>query len=165
MAKCNDCPTPDTCDRYGCQFIRPYIMLQKQVELCGKIKTFQLQNNLMLPKIVTLCGSTKFKDDFFKANERLTLLGYIVLSVGFFMHSDSRSIEPQVKEQLDDLHKRKIDISDSIFVLNVGGYIGESTQSEITYALSQGKDVEYLEPVDEYVNIKERTTLVMAFQS
>ena len=140
-------------------------MLQKQVELCGKIKSFQIENNLMQPKIVTLCGSTKFKEEFFKANERLTLSGYIVLSVGFFMHSDSRIIDAAVKEQLDELHKRKIDISDSILVLNVGGYIGESTQSEITYALSQGKDVEYLEPVDEYVNIKERTTLVMAFQS
>ncbi len=52
------------------------------------------------------------------------------------------------KEMLDDMHKRKIDMADSIYVINVGGYIGESTRSEIEYARKTGKGVEYMEPVD-----------------
>jgi len=47
---------------------------------------------------------------------------------------------------LDDMHKRKIDMADSIFVINVGGYIGESTRSEIEYAKKNGRGVQYLEP-------------------
>ena len=51
-------------------------------------------------------------------------------------------------EMLDDMHKRNIDMADGIFVINGGGYIGESTRSEIEYALSQGKTVNYLEKVE-----------------
>ena len=54
----------------------------------------------------------------------------------------------KTKEMLDDMHKRKIDMADSIYVINVGGYIGDSTKSEIEYAREHGKKVEYLEPVD-----------------
>ena len=99
--------------------------------------------------VVTLCGSTRFKEDFLEAQEVLTLAGYIVLSVGLFGHADnkygSRSA-PEVKEMLDDMHKRKIDMSDSIYVINRGGYIGESTRSEIDYAIRTGKQVDYMYP-------------------
>lgn len=100
-------------------------------------------------KVVTLCGSTKFKEEFIKATRDLTLKGYIVLSVGLFGHADGEydtTITPEVKIMLDKLHKRKIDMSDSIFVINKGGYIGESTKSEIEYAIATGRKVEYLEP-------------------
>lgn len=97
-------------------------------------------------KIITLCGSTKFKEAFLKAQKDLTLQGNIVISVGLFGHSGDNEVwTNNMKEMLDDMHKRKIDMSDEIFVINVDGYIGTSTQSEIEYALSKGKIVKYLE--------------------
>ena len=106
-------------------------------------------------KVVTLCGSTRFKDEFMKAQKDLTLKGYIVISVGLFGHSgDSEVWEnmdegtlTKTKEMLDDMHKRKIDMADEIFVINVGGYVGDSTKSEIEYATKPGKKVNYLEEV------------------
>mgnify|MGYP004468352219 FL=1 len=104
-------------------------------------------------KVITLCGSTRFKDEFYKIQKDLTLKGNIVISVGLFGHSgDSEVWEnmdegtlTKTKEMLDDMHKRKIDMADEIFVINVNGYIGDSTKSEIEYATKQGKKVNYLE--------------------
>ena len=99
-------------------------------------------------KVITLCGSTRFKDEFLEVQKRLTLEGNIVISVGLFGHSgDDEVWTPGTKEMLDNMHKRKIDMADGIFVINVGGYIGESTRSEIDYAIRNGKTVEYLEKV------------------
>lgn len=94
-------------------------------------------------KVVTLCGSTKFKDDFMKVQKDLTLQGYIVISVGCFGHSGDVFTDEQ-KIMLDDMHKRKIDMADEIFVINVNGYIGDNTKSEIEYAKEHGKKVTYL---------------------
>lgn len=100
-------------------------------------------------KVITLCGSTRFKDAFIEAQKDLTLKGNIVISVGLFGHSgDNEVFTEGVKEMLDDMHKRKIDMADEIFVINVGGYIGTSTASEIEYAESTGKPVRYLEPME-----------------
>ncbi|MGI5892247.1 MAG: hypothetical protein ACOX7H_05890 [Bacillota bacterium] len=104
-------------------------------------------------KVITLCGSTRFKDEFMEAQKRLTLEGNIVISVGLFGHAgDSEVWEnmdegtlTKTKEMLDDMHKRKIDMADEIYVINVGGYIGSSTRSEIEYAIATGKTVRYLE--------------------
>ena len=104
-------------------------------------------------KVITLCGSTKFKDEFLKAQKDLTLKGNIVISVGLFGHSGDFEVWENMdegtltktKEMLDDIHKRKIDMSDEIFVINVNGYIGDSTKSEIEYAIKTGKKVNYLE--------------------
>lgn len=104
--------------------------------------------------VITLCGSTRFKDAFLQAQKELTLQGNIVISVGLFGHSgDSEVWEnmdegtlTKTKEMLDDMHKRKIDMADRIFVINVGGYIGSSTRSEIDYAKAHGIPVDYLEP-------------------
>ena len=106
-------------------------------------------------KVITLCGSTKFKDEFLREQKRLTLESNIVISVGLFGHSgDSEVWEnmsegdlTQTKLMLDDMHKRKIDMSDEIFVINKGGYIGTSTRSEIEYAISTGKKVVYMENI------------------
>ena len=96
-------------------------------------------------KIITLCGSTKFMDEFIAEQKRLTLEGYIVISVGLFGHSGDNEVWSEgTKEMLDEMHKRKIDLSDEIFVINVGGYVGSSTQSEIEYAKQAGKIVKYL---------------------
>ncbi len=105
--------------------------------------------------IITLCGSTRFKDEFMEAQKRLTLEGNIVISVGLFGHSGDQEVWENMdegtltktKEMLDDMHKRKIDMADSIFVINVGGYIGDSTRSEIEYAKARNKIIKYLEPV------------------
>ena len=107
--------------------------------------------------VVTLCGSTRFKDEFMEAQKRLTLEGNIVISVGLFGHSGDQEVWENMdegtltktKEMLDDMHKRKIDMADAIFVINVGGYIGESTRSEIEYAKMHGKEIKYLEDHDE----------------
>ncbi len=108
-------------------------------------------------KIITLCGSTRFKDEFMEAQKRLTLAGNIVISVGLFGHSGDNEVWENMdegtltktKEMLDDMHKRKIDMADEIFVINVGGYIGSSTRSEIDYAMASGKPVHYLEEIQE----------------
>ena len=98
-------------------------------------------------KVITLCGSTRFKDEFIETQKRLSLQGNIVISVGLFGHSGDKEVwQDGVKEMLDDMHKRKIDMADSIYVINVGGYIGSSTHSEIEYAIAHRKTVEYLEP-------------------
>lgn len=108
--------------------------------------------------VITLCGSTKFKDAFMEAQKRLTLEGNIVISVGLFGHSGDdevwdgmdKGMRSKTKEILDDMHKRKIDMADEIYVINVGGYVGESTISEIRYAAEHGKmikSLEYLSPL------------------
>ena len=96
--------------------------------------------------VITLCGSTRFKEQFLEAQKRLTLEGNIVISVGLFGHSGDNEVWTEgTKQMLDDMHKRKIDLADSIYVINVGGYIGESTRSELEYARKNGKRIEYLE--------------------
>ena len=101
-------------------------------------------------KVITLCGSTRFKDAFMEAQKRLTLAGNIVISVGLFGHSgDDEVWREGTKEMLDDMHKRKIDMAEEIFVINVGGYIGSSTRSEIEYAAAAGKNIRYLEQQDD----------------
>lgn len=96
--------------------------------------------------VVTLCGSTKFKDDFLEQQKRLTLEGNIVISVGLFGHSGDTEVWTKgMKEMLDDMHKRKIDLADEIFVINKNKYIGESTKSEIEYAIKTNKKVNYME--------------------
>lgn len=103
-------------------------------------------------RVITLCGSTRFKNEFMDTQKRLTLEGNIVISVGLFGHSGDNEVWENMdegtltktKEMLDDMHKRKIDMADEIFVINVDGYIGESTRSEIEYAKKTGKPVNYL---------------------
>ncbi len=100
-------------------------------------------------KVITLCGSTRFKDAFMKTQKHLTLEGNIVISVGLFGHSGDNEVWTDgTKEMLDDMHKRKIDMADEIYVINVGGYIGASTKSEIKYAEATGKTVRYLEETE-----------------
>lgn len=100
-------------------------------------------------KVITLCGSTRFRDAFMEAQKKLTLEGYIVISVGLFGHSgDNEALDRVTKLMLDNMHKSKIDLADEIFVVNLGGYIGESTKSEIDYAIAGNKVVRYLENPD-----------------
>ena len=106
------------------------------------------------PTVICLCGSTRFPDAFALANAHLSMLGNIVISVGLlghadeprgarFLTSDGDESTPE-KQQLDQLHFRKIDLADEIFVINVADYIGSSTKREIAYAEQQGKAVRYM---------------------
>ena len=106
-------------------------------------------------KVGTLCGCTRFNLQFMEAQKRLTLAGYIVISVGRFGHAGDQEgwdgmdegTLSKTKEILDDMHKRKIDMADEIYVINVGGYIGDSTRSEIQYAEEHGKPVRYYQNI------------------
>ena len=100
--------------------------------------------------VITLCGSTKFKDDFIRIQKELILRGNIVLSLGLFGHSGDVIVwEGRNKKMLDDMHLQMIDMADEIFIINVGGYIGESTANEIEYAKSKNKIINYLEANNE----------------
>jgi hypothetical protein len=98
------------------------------------------------PEVVCLCGSTRFKETYREENQRLTMEGKVVLSCGVFGHADDVEFSEGDKEMLDALHKQKIDLADRIHVINVDGYVGDSTQSEIEYARVNGKNISWLEP-------------------
>lgn len=98
-------------------------------------------------KIITLCGSIKFKEMFLKIQESLTLNGNIVLTPNFFNNIKKEEISLDTKKMLDEMHRQKIDMSDEIYVINLDGYIGESTKSEIEYAKANGKKISYLEDI------------------
>jgi hypothetical protein len=102
------------------------------------------------PKIVCLCGSTRFMEAFQRANYMEGLAGRIVLSICCMTTSDAAKLEswgtsPETKKKLDELHKAKIRMCDEVYVLNVGDYIGETTADEIAYAQSLGKPIRWLE--------------------
>lgn len=97
-------------------------------------------------RIITLCGSTKFKEDFIRIQKELTLKGNIIMTVGLFGHSGDNEVwEDGMKELMDDMHKRKILMSDEIYVINKDGYIGESTKSEIEFAKKHNKIITYMQ--------------------
>ncbi len=105
--------------------------------------------NTARPVIVCLCGSTRFAEAFHDANLRETLAGRIVLTVGCDFKSDTDlllagQLTQEDKARLDELHLRKIDLADEILILNVGGYLGESTRHEWHYAEAQGKRIRWL---------------------
>lgn len=100
--------------------------------------------------IVCLCGSSRFYEAYQQANYEETMAGKIVLSIGFYPHAkghgEMEGCTPEQKVELDKLHKDKIDMADEILVLNVGGYFGDSTRSEIAHAKREGKTIRWLEP-------------------
>ncbi len=154
-------PPTDTCvcgyrctddDKYDEFAIIPWGELQTAIKTAAdQIEMQQRERVEKRPRIVCLCGSTRFKDAFDEANYQETMAGKIVLSVGFYMHATDNQhgghigATPEQKIALDELHKRKIDLADEVLILNVGGYIGESTQSELDYATESGKIIRYLE--------------------
>ena len=95
------------------------------------------------PKIVCLCGSTRFWQTFQRINHQETMAGNIVLAPGCDGHRHAITVEQ--KKALDELHFRKIDLADEVYVININRYIGESTKNEIVYAIKHGKPIRYLE--------------------
>ena len=102
--------------------------------------------------VVTLCGSTKFYDDFMIAQRELSAEGNVVLSCSIYHHSKDKDywefLSDNRKAELYELlkmeHFQRIDMSDVIFVVNPGGYIGELTATEIEYARAAGKGIMYM---------------------
>jgi hypothetical protein len=107
------------------------------------------------PTIICLCGSTRFADHHAIMRWELEKQGAIVLMINYlpawyaeeqgWNGLDHFGEQAGLQKQLDELHFRKIDLCDKVMVINVDGYIGESTRNEIDYAKSQGKPIEYLE--------------------
>ena len=119
-------------------------------ELVDWIETVRNRISKEGPTLVCLCGSTRFMDAFTEAAWRETLKGNIVLSIGVCKHAEDHGGEAlgdSVADMLDELHLRKIDLADEVIILNVGGYIGQSTQKELDYAQKHNKPVQFLEPV------------------
>lgn len=98
-------------------------------------------------KVITMCGSLRFEKELMEQSEKLELEGNCVLSVIYPTHEDKDYYTDEQASLLDKLHKQKIDMSDSIFVVNVNGYIGNSTKSEIEYAKAKNKEILYLEKI------------------
>ncbi len=110
--------------------------------------------------IICLCGSTRFTEKMLIKQWELTKQGHIVLTWCALPNSYFENLPgfngdyahggdlEGVKEIVDEVHKRKIDLSDRVLVLNYEGYIGKSTRSEIDYAIAHGKPVEYVEPLE-----------------
>lgn len=108
------------------------------------------------PKVVCFCGSTRFAQWFMIERWKLEKQGIITLGInilpdGYFAGENHHGAEQEgVKDILDDLHLRKIDLADEVFILNVDGYIGESTRRELEYAISIGKPVKYFKPIENH---------------
>lgn len=97
------------------------------------------------PVVICLCGSTKFKNEFMSALRAFTMNGHVVIMPGVFGHADGVYLDKETKKKLDELHFKKIEMSDMVYVINPRGYVGESTKREIAYAKSLGKVIRYLE--------------------
>lgn len=120
------------------------IIAQAQLDKIKSLGCVQLDPNR--PKVICLCGSGRFKDAFEKAEFEETLRGNIVLTIGCNTHDIARTEElKHHKPMLDELHLRKIDLADEVLILNIDGYIGESTRNELEYARKQGKKITYIE--------------------
>lgn len=128
----------DPCNFPNCSYGREEISSQKDTKPAPSEEKSSR-------KVITLCGSTRFKAEFLEMLEILTLCGWIVLLPGYYGHCARFPISDEVKDTLDALHKKKIDMSDAIYVLNIDGYIGESTKDEIQYAKEHNKEIIYYE--------------------
>lgn len=120
----------------------------KKSILENKNKNEKIKMSIVKAKynVITLCGSIRFKNEFMKVQEELTLDGNIVFIPNFFNNLKGE-INKETKKMLDEMHRQKIDMSNEVYVINCGGYIGESTKSEIEYAKANGKMISYLEDI------------------
>jgi len=134
-------PTPKHWAMTICQMCGIWTQRNRKCHLCET----PIPDMAIGKEIVVLCGSTRFYLLYDEMNLKFTLEGKIVLSIGTVHQGDHGSVFEDKKVMLDELHKRKIDLADWVFVINKDGYIGESTRSEIDYARSMGKQIRYLE--------------------
>jgi hypothetical protein len=127
---------------------------------------FEIDDNFRAPiyeefPTVCICGSTRFEKETKQMAEALTFAGQVVLMVNCWskkdaLHEPMNPLDEEIKTMLDKIHKQKIRMADYVLVMNVGGYWGKSTQSEIEYAQKIGIPVKYLEPVIHIQSSKEQ---------
>jgi hypothetical protein len=106
------------------------------------------------PKIITLCGSSRFVAEMavlaweLERDKSVIVMGLHLLPHWYITKCRDHVAEAEgVADEMDELHLRKIDLADRVLVVNLNGYIGESTAREIAYANAHGKPVGYLEEV------------------
>lgn len=133
-----------SCPHCGSKNDYDAVQQQGVCDTCREEITVELSD----PDVVCLCGSTRFKEEYEREKKRLTFAGNIVVSVAFYGHSDDVVFTDGEKNMLDELHKRKIDLADRVHVINVDGYIGDSTRDEIRYAETTGTPVTYVEELE-----------------
>jgi hypothetical protein len=140
--------------RCASEIDRPHMFIVNAIRRL--IENMDKEPKVIKPKIICLCGSTRFTEIMLIQQWELTKQGYVVLSWcalpdSYFSGKDKTHIGDQegVKKIVDEVHLRKIDFADEVFILNVGGYIGESTARELAYAKERGKKIRYLEPTKE----------------
>ena len=95
-------------------------------------------------RVITLCGSMRFREEFERLEAELTLAGHVVLTPTSL--PPSTELDAEERAQLGRIHLRKVAMADEVLVVNVGGYVGESTRRETEHARSRGIPVSYLEP-------------------
>lgn len=117
--------------------------------MSSRLKSTRVPEILGRIPVVTICGSTRHKSAWEEAHAALETHGVAALGVGSYMHADAETISDEQKVAFDLLHKRKIDMSDAILVLNIEGHIGQSTRSEIEYARARNTPVMFWEPTEE----------------
>lgn len=106
-----------------------------------------MEKNIMEIKVITICGSMRYSKEMMKISEELELKnGYAVIQCVY--NVDGLKYEGMDASILDKIHRKKIDISDAIYVVNIDGYIGNSTKNEIEYAINNGKEVIYHEKIN-----------------
>lgn len=127
------------------QLVLAYVPEAVSVQVSEDGWNYARVNRRQLPPIVCICGSTRFREAWESAIASLERQGKIVLAVGSFPNAAGIELPVEEKLRYDVLHRRKIDMADEILVLNVGGYIGESTRGEISYAIQRGKPINWLE--------------------
>jgi len=118
-----------------CLLFCPPQMLKRALNKGGEV--------MPSPWTVCLIGSSKFKEQFMEVAAQETLKGHVVLMPHVFPHADNLKFSEQETAMMEELHLRKIDLADQVIVLNVGGYIGETTQRQIDYAWKSGKIVPF----------------------
>jgi len=165
---CTTCPyfSGNALTGYFCQKLQDIALIEGTREDCP-LKAWNSRSSWVSveerPTVVCLCGSTRFWREFQRASLRETMAGKIVLSIGAASGTDDehfgnlpREEYMRVKSMLDELHKRKIDLADEVLILNVSGYIGESTRSELEYAEKHGKKIRYLEPAPPSITTEDK---------
>lgn len=109
------------------------------------------EKNEKKAKIVVLSGSTRFKKEHKEVAKKITLEGNIVIPLSFYEKSDGDQLSNDEVDTLVDLHYKKIDMCDTLFVVNPDGYIGENTMNELQYAIKRKKDIVFLENYIKFV--------------
>ena len=131
--------------------INPWVIAEAQFTKTAELTRKELGRGEGSPKIICLCGSSRFIESFAVLAWEFEKEGHITLGLHYLPPSYSTKVPDHIAEaegvsrQMDELHLRKIDLADEVFVINVNGYIGESTAREIKYAEGLGKPVKYLE--------------------